>query len=38
MMRYYLSLGSNMGDRFESLKNAVKSLKQYGDIVSMSMV
>lgn len=35
-MLYYLSLGSNVGDRVNNLKNALNALDQYGKVLKKS--
>jgi 2-amino-4-hydroxy-6-hydroxymethyldihydropteridine diphosphokinase len=35
---YYLSLGSNLGDKIYNLRRAVNWLKESGDVISMSSV
>jgi len=37
-MKYYLSLGSNVGDRVGNLKKALKLLKKLGKILKKSAV
>lgn len=36
MARVYLSLGSNLGDKEENLKNSVRYLSQLGEVLSLS--
>lgn len=37
-MEYYLSLGTNIGDRCKNLKDSIVKLKQYMDIISQSSI
>jgi 2-amino-4-hydroxy-6-hydroxymethyldihydropteridine diphosphokinase len=37
-MEYYLSLGTNIGNRCKNLKNSINKLKQYMDIICLSSI
>lgn len=37
-MDYYLSLGSNIGDRFSFLKEAIRQLRNFGEVLKYSPV
>ena len=37
-MRYYLALGSNMGDRYMNIRQAIELLETIGTITSISSI